>query len=161
VIGPDGRWRALRVGTRLVALAADRGRVVAADAAGAVIRLDPRARREAGKPISVGGAPSDVALSGDRAWVADMQAGTVRVVALHAGIPGRAVASGCPPVAIAADRRGVYALCRGERTLVELDPAGGVVRARRRLSHSPTALALDPRHVWIAAGEREVIRVDR
>jgi hypothetical protein len=29
------------------------------------------------------------------------------------------------------------------------------------LEHAPAALALDPRHVWIAAGQNEVIRVDR
>jgi DNA-binding beta-propeller fold protein YncE len=160
VIGPRGDRRSLRVGARLVALAADGRRVVAADASGSVIHLDARARRAAGGPISVGGTPSDIALSGDRAWIADMRAGTVRVVALRPRVPGPATALGCTPVAIAADRRGVYALCRDERTLVGLD-AAGTIRSRRRLPQSPTALALDSRHVWIAAGEHEVIRVDR
>ena len=65
------------------------------------------------------------------------------------------------PIAVAADRAGVYAVCRGDRTLVRVDAGSGEVRERVRLAHTPTALALDPRHVWIAAGEREVIRVDR
>ena len=64
-------------------------------------------------------------------------------------------------MAVAADARGLYVLCRGDRTLVRMDPAGGAVRSRVRLADAPTALALDPRHVWIAAGDHEVIRVDR
>ena len=64
------------------------------------------------------------------------------------------------PVAIAADAGGVFVVCRGDRTLVSLD-ADGSVRSRRQLAQPPTALALDSRHVWIAAGNNEVIRVDR
>jgi hypothetical protein len=67
---------------------------------------------------------------------------------------------GGSPVAIAADAAGVYVLCRGDRTLVRLDTIGNV-RSQVRLAHAPTALALDPRYVWIAAGTNEVIRVDR
>jgi hypothetical protein len=43
---------------------------------------------------------------------------------------------------------------------VRLDDSGAV-RSRVHLAHAPTALALDSRHVWIAAGTNEVIRVDR
>lgn len=161
VIGADGRRRALHVGARPVALAADERRVVAADAGGAIIRLDARTARLDGPAVPVGGAPSDIALQGDRAWIADTRAGTVQAVALRSGITGPALAVGRSPVAIAADRGGIFVLCRGDRTLVELDAAGHAVRSRRRLDHSPTALALDSRHVWIAAGDHEVIRVDR
>ena len=111
--------------------------------------------------MTVGGAPSDIALQGDRAWIADSRAGTVQAVALRSGVIGPAVVVGRSPVAIAADRGGVFVLCRGDRTLVELDAADGAVRERRHLDYAPTALALDPRHVWIAAGDHEVIRVDR
>jgi hypothetical protein len=37
----------------------------------------------------------------------------------------------------------------------------GRIRDRLTLPYSPTALALDARHVWIAAGTDAVIRVDR
>jgi DNA-binding beta-propeller fold protein YncE len=103
----------------------------------------------------------DVALAGDRAWVADAAAGTVRLVDLTSGRPGRAVPVGVSPVAVAADSAGVYVACRGDRMLVEIDGRTGEVRARVRLAHAPTALALDRRHVWIAAGDHHVIRVDR
>ncbi len=128
--------------------------------AGRSIRLSARTRRADGPPVALGGAPVDVALAGDRAWVADARAGTVRDVALGSGLVGPPVHVGRSPVAIAADAAGVYVLCRGDRTLVRLDTTGSV-RSRVRLAHAPTALALDPRHVWIAAGTNEVIRVDR
>ena len=161
VIDADGRRQVLHVGVRPIALAADERRVVAADAAGAIIRLSARSRRPEGPAVPVGGAPSDIALSGDRAWIADAGAGTVQAVVLSTGSTGPAIPVGRSPVAIAADARGVYVLCRGDRSLVELDAGTGAVRSRTPLSHSPTALALDPRHVWIAAGDHEVIRVDR
>jgi hypothetical protein len=110
--------------------------------------------------VVLGGAPVDVALVGDRAWVADAGAGTVRSVLLSSGVAAEAVSVCRSPVAIAGDAAGVYVLCRGDRSLVRLD-ADGAVRSRVRLAHAPTALALDSRHVWIAAGSNEVIRVDR
>ena len=161
VSDPDGRRQVLHVGARPVALAADERRVVAADAAGAIIRLSTRSRRPEGPAVPVGGAPSDIALDGDRAWIADAQAGTVQAVVISSGSAGPAIPVGRTPVAIAVDERGVYVLCRGDRTLVRLDASTGAVRSRTHLTHSPTALALDPRHIWIAAGDHEVIRVDR
>ena len=101
-----------------------------------------------------------MALVDDVAWVADAQAGTVRPVALGTGRAGPPIDVGRTPVAIAADAGGVFVVCRGDRTLVSLD-ADGSVRSRRQLAQPPTALALDSRHVWIAAGNNEVIRVDR
>jgi hypothetical protein len=160
VLDPDGHRRVLRVGAHPIALAADARRVVVLEAGGTLVRLSARTRRADGPPIMLGGTPVDVALAGDRAWVADARAGTVRVVALGSGLVGPPVHVGGSPVAIAADAAGVYVLCRGDRTLVRLDTTGSV-RSQVRLAHAPTALALDPRHVWIAAGTNEVIRVDR
>ncbi len=161
VLDPNGRRRVLRVGARPVALDADGDHVVAADAAGSLIRMSARTRRADGPAVPLGGAPVDVALTGDRAWVADAGAGTVRPVTLSSGRAGAPIRVGRSPVAVAADARGVYVVCRGDRTLVRLDPNSGAVRSKLPLDHVPTALALDPRHVWIAAGDHEVIRVDR
>ena len=159
--GADG-WRVLPVGARPVALAADARHVVAADAgAGALVRLSAPGRRALGEPIRLGGTPADVALRGTEAWIVDAAAGTLQRadVVLGTAAPAAPV---CPvPVAVAADDRAVYVLCRGDRTLVRIDPSAGRVVARVRLAYPPTALALGPRHVWIAAGAREVIRVDR
>jgi streptogramin lyase len=80
---------------------------------------------------------------------------------IDSGLAGPAIPVGRTPTAIAVDERGVYVICRGDRTLVQLDARTGAVRSRTPLAHSPTALALDPRHIWIAAGDHEVIRVDR
>lgn len=157
-----GATRVLHVGSRPLALAADGPRVVAADTgAGTLIRLSATTRRVAAPPIRLGGAPVDVALVGEDAWVVDSAAGTVQAVNVELGVAAAPVALCGSPVAVAADRADVYVLCRGDRTLVRLDPATGRVKERGRLAHSPTALALDPRHVWIAAGDHEVIRVDR
>jgi DNA-binding beta-propeller fold protein YncE len=160
VLDPDGHRRILHVGARPIALAADSRRVVVLEAGGTLTRRSARTRRADGPPVTLGGTPVDVALAGDHAWVADARAGTVREVALDSGLVGPPVRVGRSPVAIAADAAGVYVLCRGDRTVVRLDTTGSV-RSRVRLAHAPTALALDPRHVWIAAGTNEVIRVDR
>jgi DNA-binding beta-propeller fold protein YncE len=157
---PSGRRHVLRAGTRPIALAGDARRLVALDAAGTLVRIDPRTNRPQGAAIDLGGEPVDVALTGDTAWVADARAGTVRAIDLNRGSGDAPVDVGRSPAAIAADDRGVYVLCRGDRTLVHLD-LDGRVRDRIALPSSPTALALDARHVWIAAGTGDVIRVDR
>jgi DNA-binding beta-propeller fold protein YncE len=59
------------------------------------------------------------------------------------------------------DGADVYVACRGDRTLVRIDARTGTVRSRRPLGAEPSALAVDPGYVWIAAGENEVMRVDR
>jgi streptogramin lyase len=77
---------------------------------------------------------------------------------------GRVVSSfvvGRSPIAIAADTRDVYVICRDDRSLVRVDPRSGRVRRRMPLPGEPSAIALDPAHVWIAAGNGDVIRVDR
>lgn len=158
----DGRRSplVLRVGLRPIALAGHEQRVVVLDAAGSLFRLDATTRRQLGPPIDLGGAPVDVALLDGVAWVADARDRTVRAVEVGAGIAATPVDVGGTPVAIAADAGGVYVVTKGDRALVSLDPDGDV-RARLPLEHAPTALALDSRHVWIAAGADEVIRVDR
>ncbi|MDA0161741.1 hypothetical protein OM076_15820 [Solirubrobacter ginsenosidimutans] len=157
---PSGRRHVLRVGARPIALAGDGRRLVALDAAGTLVRIDPDTKRPQGAAIDLGGEPVDVALTGDVAWVADARAGTVRAVDLDSGSGDAPVDVGRGPIAIAADEQGVYVLTRGDRTLVHLG-LDGRVRDRLTLPSSPTALALDPRHVWIAAGTNDVIRVDR
>jgi hypothetical protein len=157
VLGPHGRT--LQAGRRPIALAAAGRRVVVLDAAGFLVRYDARTQRRQGRPLEIGGAPVDVALTGGTAWVADAESGFVRAIDVDAGSGGPPIDACRGPAAIAADARGVYVICR-DRTLVDLSPTG-TVRRRTRLAHIPTALALDPRHVWIAAGSNEVIRVDR
>ncbi len=160
-IDPRPRVRIVTGGTHLVALAGDARRVVAADAGGTLVRIDARARRLAGPPIVLGGMPVAVALSGDSAWVADAAAGTVRRVDLAAGRPaGAPVHVGAAPVAVVAAGREVFVLCRGDRTLVRIDAASGRVQARVPVPGDPTAIAVDARHAWVAAGGDEVIRVD-
>jgi DNA-binding beta-propeller fold protein YncE len=155
-----GRRQVLHVGVRPIALAGDARRVVVLDSVGTLIRLDARTGRQVGPPVTLGGTPVDVALVDDVAWVADANAGNVRAVTLATGRLGPTTAVGRGPVAIAADAGGVYVLCGGDRTLVGLDSAGDV-RSRLVLQDAPTALALDSRHIWIAAGTNEVVRVDR
>ena len=49
-------------------------------------------------------------------------------VTLSSGRAGAPIRVGRSPVAVAADARGVYVVCRGDRTLVRLDPNSGAVR---------------------------------
>ena len=155
------RRRSLPAGARPIAMAADGRHVVVADAAGTLIRLDARSRDPVGPPVLLGGAPIDVALAGDRAWIVDAGSGTVRVVDVISGRRGRSERVCRVPVAVAADVAALYVLCRGDRMLVRLDPRTGAVRSKVALPQAPTALALDSRHIWIAAEPNEVIRVDR
>jgi DNA-binding beta-propeller fold protein YncE len=155
------RRRAIRAGARPIAMAADGRHVVAADAAGTLIRLDARSQDPVGPPVLLGGAPIDVALAGDRAWIVDAGSGTVRGVDVISGRRGRSERVCRVPVAVAADVTALYVLCRGDRMLVRLDPRSGAVRSKLALPQAPTALALDSRHIWIAAEPNEVIRVDR
>ena len=159
-IGPGARRDVLHVGVRPISLAGDARRVLVLDATGQLIRLDAMTRRQQGEPIALGGVPVDVALEDDVAWVADAGTDSVRAVALATGRAGAPIGVCREPVAIAADAGGVYVVCRGDRSLVRLD-FNGKVRSRLPLKQAPTALALDSRHVWIAAGTNEVIRVDR
>jgi DNA-binding beta-propeller fold protein YncE len=151
-----GRATVVAHGIRPLALAADGGRVVAADAsAAALLRVQPAQPR-----VPLGGTPVDVALAGGEAWVADAASGAIERVDLATGRVQR-FGLGHSPVAIAADARDVYVLCQDDRTLVRVDPRSGSVRERLTLPDAPAAIALDPAHVWIAAGNRDVIRVDR
>jgi streptogramin lyase len=153
--------RSFHAGARPIALAADARHVVAADAAGTLIRFDARSRDPVGPPVLLGGAPIDVALAGDRAWIVDGGSGTVRGVDVMSGRRGRSERVCRVPIAVAADVAALYVLCRGDRMLVRLDPRTGAVRFKVALPQAPTALALDSRHIWIAAEPDAVIRVDR
>ena len=159
----DGSRRGgrLRVGARPLALAADERRVVAVDAGAGRSCGCPRPAGGAGRPIPLGGAPVDVALDGNEAWVVDAAAGTLQRVDVVLGTAAPA-APVCPaPVAVAADA-GPCTSCAAATArwcASTRPPAASVTRVRLR--PPPTALALGPRHVWIAAGDHEVIRVDR
>ncbi|MDA0137200.1 Vgb family protein [Solirubrobacter deserti] len=162
-VRPDrGPWRTLHVGSRPLALAADERRVVAVDAStGTLVRLSAARRRVEGPPIALGGAPVDVALDGEHAWAVDSAAGTLQRIDVDRGVADLPAPLCAAPLAVAAGRGEVFVLCRGDRALLHLDGLTGQLRRRTPLPAPPTALALDDRHVWIAAGEHEVIRVDR
>ena len=132
---PTGRRQVLHVGARPVALAADERRVVAADAAGALIRLDARSRRPEGPAVS-GRRGAERHRARRRPRLDRRRARRHRAasssLALRHRRPGdrRSAArrSRSPPT-----RRGVYVLCRGDRTLVELDAE----HRRRPLAPAP------------------------
>jgi DNA-binding beta-propeller fold protein YncE len=163
-IEPGQPVREFEVGAGAVDLGAGGGWIaVAGGGNGTLTRLDAEARRVAGPPVSLGGLPVAVAVSGTTAWVADAGAGTVARVDLKTGERrGASIAVGRRPVAVAADGNDVYVLCRGERTLVHVDGATGEVRSRRSAGEDPTALALDAAYVWVAdSGQDAVLRFER
>ena len=99
--------RPLPAGQSPVALAADARRVVAVDdRSGTLTTFDARARAAAGSPVQIGGAPVDVALAGDTAWVGDAAGGRIVAVDLAAGTIARTVTVGRRPIAVATARRG-------------------------------------------------------
>jgi streptogramin lyase len=120
-----------------------------------LLRLQP-----ARPGVRLGGTPVDVALAGGDAWVANAASGALQRVDLATGRV-TSIRVGSSPIAVAADARDVYVVCRDARTLVRVDPRSGRVRSRIALPAEPAAIALDPTHVWIAAGDRDVIRVAR
>ena len=151
--------RPLPAGQSPVALAADARRVVAVDDRGGTLTaFDARTRAAAGSPVQLGGAPVDVALAGDTAWVADAAGGRIVAVDLAAGTIARTVAVGRRPVAIAAAGDDVYVSPRASLVRVR----DGRVRSRRAVGATPAALAVDAEHVWVAfPGADEVLRFER
>ena len=111
-----------------------------------------------GSPVQIGGAPVDVALAGDTAWVADAAGGRIVAVDLAAGTIERTIGVGRRPVAIAAAGEDVYVLTAGELVRVR----DGRVRSRRSVDAEPAALAVDAEHVWVASpSSDEVLRFER
>ncbi len=151
--------RPLPAGSSPVALAADARRVVAVDdRSGILTTFDARARAATGSPVQIGGAPVDVALAGDTAWVADAAGGRIVAVDLAAGAIERTVDVGRRPVAIAAAGEDVYVVTAGELVRVR----DGRVQSRRSVGGAPAALAVDAEHVWVASpSSDEVLRFDR
>jgi DNA-binding beta-propeller fold protein YncE len=65
-------------------------------------------------------------------------------------------------VAVAADGDDVYVVSAGERALMHVDGAAARVESRTPLGEAPSALALDPTHVWVTdIGDDTVTRYDR
>ena len=91
-----------------------------------------------GPPVLLGGAPVDVALDGDRAWVADAarRDGASRRAQLRARRPGRARRDALP-VAIAADARGRLRPLPRRPDARALDASTGAVRSRMPLDPRP------------------------
>jgi DNA-binding beta-propeller fold protein YncE len=139
--------------------AAGRWVVVAAAGSGTLARIDAEARVPSGPPVELGGVPAAVAVTGDRAWVADAERDTVTPVDLARGEPGAPIDVGVRPLAVAADGDDVYVLGRGE--LVRVDGGDGEVRSRSELGGEPVAIALDIAHVWIADAGGTVERLER
>ena len=121
-----------------------------------------------GSPVQIGGAPVDVALAGDTAWVADAAGGRIVAVDSPPGAIGRTIDVGRRPVAIAAAGEDVYVVTAGEsgagpRRSGPIAPLGrrraGRARRRRRarvgrlaqLRRSAAVRALMRRFVLAAA----------
>jgi DNA-binding beta-propeller fold protein YncE len=156
---PGGRpIRALSVGPDPVDVAATDRWVAAASAADASLTwVDAWARKVAGR-VQLGGVPVAVAVTGDRAFVAD----TLIRVDLNSGKAIGSIPVGARPIAVAADGDDVYVLCAGDRTVWNVDGANGDVQWKRPAGRDPSALALDARDVWVAdAGDDAVIRLER
>jgi streptogramin lyase len=163
VLQPGRSVRTLHAGANVVDLDANERWVVAAAAgSGTIARFDARRRQPAGPPIRVGGEPVAVAVTGDDAWVAGARDGSqlTRVDLRRGTVAGPTLPVCRRPTAVAADGDDVYILCRGDRRLAHV--SDGQVSSRTRVGDAPVALALDPRHVWVAdAANHAVMRLDR
>jgi DNA-binding beta-propeller fold protein YncE len=160
---PGGKpIRSLPVGPDPVDLDADQRWVVVASAGDAALTwIDAAARRVAGR-AELGGVPVAVAVTGDRAWVADARRDAIIRVDLRSGKAVGSVKVGPRPVAVAADGDDVYVVCAGDRTIWHVDGATGDVNWRRPAGREPAALALTADDVWVAdAGADTVIRLER
>jgi DNA-binding beta-propeller fold protein YncE len=154
--------RELPVGPDPVDLGADERWVVVVSAGDAALTWIDAAARRVGGRATLGGVPVAVAVTGDRAWVADERRDAVVRVDLPSGKAVGSIKVGARPVAVAAEGDDVYVLCAGDRTVWHVDGATGEVQWRRPAGREPAALALDAHDVWVAdAGADTVIRLER
>lgn len=127
---------------------------------GGVWRIDPRTNRLAGRPIRVGGGPSDVEVAYGSVWVALADDGAVVRVDPATNDVGIPIRVGAAPFNIAVGAGAVWALNSNDGTVTRIDPKSGKVAGPPiRVGGMPSDLAVNADGLWIT-NEGHVIRLD-
>jgi YVTN family beta-propeller protein len=163
LIGPSGE----RVGGPVsvgspAGLAYGDGSVWAVDTAGGTLaRIDPATHAVVAQ-ITVGSAPSAVAITGPDAWVTNSGDGTVSRVSTVTNRAVDTIQVGNLPVAIAAGSGAVWVVDEGDGTVDRIDAVTGDVTKRGiQVGARPDGIAAGPGAVWVANGEDGTVqRID-
>jgi DNA-binding beta-propeller fold protein YncE len=111
-----------------------------------------------GSGIAVGGPIRDLALYAGSLWVLsgvpvlELPRPALRAVDLHDQLVHTTVTVGHRPVAVAVAGGSIWVANGTDKTLTRVDPSRGRVIETIKLDANPTAVAADPRGVWVAAG---------
>ena len=138
------------------------GSVWAVDSAdGTLWRINPATH--AVQPITVGSAPSAVAITGQDVWVSNSGDGTVSRVNATADRTVDTIPVGNVPVAIATGSGGVWVANEADNAVDRIDPATGKVTTNGGIpvGARPDGIAAGAGAVWVANGEDGTIqRID-
>ena len=127
---------------------------------GGVWRIDPRTTRLAGRPIRVGGGPSDVEVAYGSVWVALADDGAVVRIDPTTNEVGMPIRVGAAPFNIAVGAGAVWVLNSNDGTVMRIDPKSGKVAGPPiRVGGTPSDLDVNADVLWITDGVR-VIRLD-
>jgi serine/threonine-protein kinase len=130
------------------------------DNGGTVERLDVSNGKPSGSPISVGGHPDGMALTGRDIWVASYDDGTVTRIDGGNETPVGTIKVGRGPRRMASGH-GVWVPNSGDGTVTRIDPTTGKVTAKIKVGGHPVAIAVTRNDLWVLdAASDTVTRFD-
>jgi len=131
-------------------------------AANAVLEIDTATIRLQGD-ITVGNAPSAIAVSADSLWVTNFEDDTVTRIVITA--PGQTptlttIPVGDGPVDVAFGEGGVWVVSSLDRAVTRIDPESGDVTAAIRIGNEPLRVAAGEGAVWVTVRAPETEEED-
>jgi YVTN family beta-propeller protein len=128
--------------------------------------IDPQTNRVVAS-VPVGARPTAVAVGEDAVWVASADDGTVSRIDPDTQKVVKTIGIGAPAIDLAVERDDVWVATGTAGTIAHIDPRENAVTATVDLKgsdpflpNSVYAVAADGSAVWIAAGQRTVLRMD-
>ena len=146
----------ITVSPRPAALAGDAEMVWVVDPDGTVTRIDTATATVRGDPLRLGGVLVSVALDGTRAWVGDIEAGTVRPIDGETGEVGPAVSipAGVVRLEVVEDRLWVSGL---ERTVTPVDLVTLEVGESIPVGEGPIGMDAADGGLWVANSDAATV----
>jgi len=140
----------IRAGRGACAIAAGRHAVwVANYHSGQLLRIDTRTRKV--RRVSVGGAPFDVLVAGNRVWTTGFENGTVVEVDARAARVMRRIKVGGAPTGLLRAAGSIWVgLGRGATSVLRIDPVSGTVKRLDVSLPSPTHFVSTAAGIWVA-----------
>jgi len=144
------------------AMASGAGSVwIIADAAGALLRVDPDTNR-AVADLPVPGGAQALAFANDALWVAGTTTPTVTRINGHTNVAQKPITVGTGPLALAAGEGGLWVLNTGDATVSRIDPTTGkvVTTIRMGVATAGGVIAAGEGSVWVSAPGAPLVRID-